>query len=68
MIVFVWLFVKAAALAFRLSWGVAKVLASLLMAIALPVLVVCLVFVGGMALMVPILVLGAAFAIVKACL
>lgn len=66
-VVFVWLLVKAIGLAFKLTWGVAKVVASILMAIALPVLVVCLVFVGGIALIVPIAVIGIAVGILKAC-
>lgn len=66
-IVFVWLLAKAAKLAFRLTWGAAKIIASILMAVALPLLVVCMVFVGGVALLVPIAVIGAAFGILKAC-
>lgn len=66
-IIFIWLLVKAIGLAFRLTWGAAKVVASILMAIALPVLVVCMVFVGGIALIVPIAVIGIAVGILKAC-
>lgn len=66
-IVFVWLLVKAVGLAFKLTWGVAKVIASILMVVALPVLVVCLIFVGGIALIVPIAVIGIAVGILKAC-
>jgi len=46
---------------------VAKIIASILMVIALPVLIICLVFVGGMALMIPIAVIGIAFGLLKAC-
>ena len=66
-IVFVWLLVKAIRLVFKLTWGITKVVASILMVIALPVLIVCLVFVGGIALMVPIAVIGIAVGILKAC-
>ena len=66
-IVFVWLLVKAVGLAFKLTWGVAKVVASILMAVALPVLIVCLVFVGGLALVVPIAIIALAFGLLKAC-
>ena len=59
-IVFVWLLVKAIRLVFKLTWGITKVVASILVVIALPVLIVCLVFVGGIALMVPIAVIGIA--------
>lgn len=66
-VLFVWLSVKAIGLAFKLTWGAAKIAASILMAIALPVLVVCLVFVGGIALIAPIAVIGIALGILKAC-
>ena len=67
LVIFIWLLVKTIGLAFRLTWGVAKVIASILMVIALPVLIICLVFVGGMALMIPIAVIGMAFGLLKAC-
>ena len=66
-IVFVWLLVKAVGLAFKLTWGAAKVVASILMVIALPALIVCLVFAGGIALMIPVAVIAAAVGILKAC-
>ena len=67
LIVFAWLMVKAIGLAFRLTWGMAKIIARILMVIALPVLIICLVFVGGLALMIPIAVIGMAFGLLKAC-
>lgn len=63
----VWLLVKAIGLAFRLTWGAAKITASILMAVALPVLVVCLVFIGGFALMIPIILLAMAVGILRVC-
>ena len=65
--IFAWLLVKAIGLAFKLTWGIAKVIASILIALALPILIICLVFVGGIALLVPIAVIGIAFGILKAC-
>lgn len=65
--VFIWLLVKAIGLAFKLTWGAAKVFASILMVVALPVLIICLVFVGGIALIVPIAVIAIAVGILKAC-
>ena len=67
LVIFMWLLVKTIGLAFRLTWGVAKVIASILMVIALPVLIICLVFVGGLALMIPIAVISLAFGLLKAC-
>lgn len=64
---FIWLLGKAIGLAFKLTWGVAKVAASILMVIALPALVVCLLFAGGIALIVPLAILGIAIGVLKAC-
>lgn len=66
-IVFAWLLVKAIGLAFKLTWGAAKLIASILMVIALPLLIICLVFVGGIALLVPVAVIGISVGILKAC-
>ena len=66
--IFIWLLVKAIGLAFRLTWGVAKVAASILIGLALPVLIICLVFVGCIVLLVPVAMIAIAALIVKACL
>ncbi|MDY4582942.1 MAG: hypothetical protein SPD81_08870 [Candidatus Faecousia sp.] len=66
-IVFVWLMVKAFGLTFKLTWGVTKLAASILMGIAVPLLIVCLLFVGGIALIVPVAVIGIAVGILKTC-
>ena len=67
LVIFIWLLVKTIGLAFRLTWGVAKIIATIMMVIALPVLIFCLVFVGGLALMIPIAVIGLAFGLLKTC-
>ena len=64
--IFIWLLVKAIGFAFKLTWGVAKIAASILIGLAFPVLIVCLVFVGGIALLVPIVMIAIAAAILKA--
>ncbi len=66
--IFLWLMFKVIGLGFKLTWGVAKVIASLLMVIAVPILFVCMVFVGGIALLLPLALVGIAFGIVKACM
>jgi len=66
--IFIWLLVKGIGLALRLTWGAAKVIASILMALALPLLIVCVVFVGGIALIAPIVVIALAVGILRACL
>lgn len=65
-VLFVWLFFKALGLAFRAAWGTAKLLASVLFAVAVPLLVVCLVFAGGIALLLPLALVGVAFGLLKA--
>lgn len=66
-ILFCWLFFKAIGLAFRAAWGTAKILASLLFTVAVPLLVVCLMFAGGVLLLVPVALVGIAFGLLKAC-
>ena len=64
-IVFCWLFFKALGLAFRAAWGTAKILASLLLAVAVPLLVICIVFAGGLMVLLPVALIGAAFGLLK---
>lgn len=66
-VLFCWLFFKAMGLAFKAAWGVAKVIASILFAIAVPMLVLCLVFAGGVLLLVPVALIAVAFTLLKAC-
>lgn len=67
-LVFIWLAGKAIGLAFKLTWGVAKIAASILIALAFPALFVCLLFLSGIALLVPIIMVIVAVGILKACL
>ena len=66
--IFIWLLVKTIGLSFKLTWGIAKIVASILIGLAFPALMVCLVFVGGIALLVPIAMIAIAAGILKACL
>ena len=65
-VLFCWLFFKALGLAFRVAWGTTKVIASLLFTVAVPLLVVCLLFVGGIAVLLPLALVGLAFGLLKA--
>ena len=65
-VLFCWLFFKALGLAFRVAWGTAKIVASLLFALAVPMLVVCLLFAGGIALLLPLALVGLGFGLLKA--
>lgn len=67
-VVFVWLLAKAIGLAFKLTWGMAKIVASILMVLALPLLIVSLLFVGGAILIVPVAMIGIAAGIMKSCI
>ena len=67
-ILFCWLFFKALGLPFRVAWGTAKIIASLLFAIAVPMLFLCLIFAGGIVLLLPLALIGIAFGLLKAAL
>jgi len=62
-----WLFFKILGLAFRMAWGTAKIAVSVLMTIGSILLVCCLLFAGGILILIPTAILGIAFGIVKAC-
>ena len=65
---FIWLLIKTLGLAFKLTWGLAKVIACVLMVAAFPVLAICLLFAGGIVLLAPVLLIAIAAVILKACL
>ena len=65
-ILFCWLFFKAMGLAFRVAWGTAKMIASVLFILAVPMLVISLLFAGGILLLVPLALVGLAFGLLKA--
>ena len=67
LVLFAWLFVKVIGLTLRMTWGIAKITVSLLIGSVLPVLFVSLIFIGGIALLVPIAMIAIAAGIVKAC-
>lgn len=67
-IAFCWLFFKALGLAFRMAWGTARIIASVLFSIAVPLLIACLIFAGGIALLLPLALVGIAFGLLKACI
>lgn len=66
-ILFCWLSVKTIGLALSITWGAAKVLATILFVIALPVLFVGLLFAGGVLLLLPLALIAGAAGILKAC-
>ena len=60
-----WLFAKAVGLLLKMTWGAARIAASVLLALALPVLVLCLLFAGGVLLLVPVAVTASALILIK---
>lgn len=63
----VWLFFKAIGLAFKITWGAAKIVATILLAIAVPVFILLAIFVGGFVLLVPVALIAGAVGLLKAC-
>ena len=62
---FIWLFIKVFSLVFKVAWSITKVLAMIFFVLALPALVVCFIFAGGILLLVPVGLLGLALALLN---
>ena len=68
LLIFVWLLIHAIRLALTLTWGIAKLCAGILMVLALPVFILCLIFAGGIVLIFPIVMVCIAAGILRHCL
>lgn len=68
LITFGWLCIKTIGLAFKVTWGLAKVVAGILLFLAFPALIGCFLVAGGIALLVPIALIGMAWAVLRACI
>ena len=66
LILFCWLFVKTIGLAFRVTWGLAKVVAVILFVLALPTLIGCFLVAGGILLLIPVALIGLAWSVLRA--
>lgn len=66
--IFVWLLVKAIGFGLKLTWGFAKIVASILITLAFPALILSLIFAGGFLLLIPLVMVAIAAGILKACL
>ena len=64
---FVWLFFKSIGLAFRVAWGLAKITAVILFTLALPAMIGAFLLASGLALLIPVALVGVAFGILNAC-
>ena len=63
----IWLFFKAIGLAFRITWGAAKIVATVLLAIAVPAFILLAIFVGGFVLLLPVALIAGAIGLLKTC-
>lgn len=64
-IFFGWLLIRGIGLAFKLTWGLAKIVAGILMVLSLPLLILFLIFAGGLILLIPIAMVAIAVGIMK---
>ena len=64
----VWLLWKIFGVLFKMTWGVTKGLFSLAIGIASVLIIACLLFAGGILILLPIAILGAVFGLMKRCL
>ena len=62
---FCWLGFKVLKLLFKVAWGTAKIIASILLVVAVPALVICLVFAGGVMLLIPLALIALAFGMLR---
>lgn len=67
-IIFIWLLVKSIGFMLKITWGIAKFIAAILMILALPALIAALIFASGVALLAPIAMIAVAAGILKLCL
>ena len=67
LLVFIWLLAGVIRLTVKVAWGAAKVVATILMVLALPVLGLGLLFAGGSVLLLPVCLIAGAFCLLKAC-
>ena len=61
----IWLFIGSVSLALKIAWGTTKITASVLLALAVPILVLCLIFASGAVLLLPVLLIAGAFTLLK---
>ena len=67
-VVFAWILIKTIGLMLKLTWGAAKIVAGILIVLAFPLLITGVLFIGGMVLILPIIMVCIAAGIAKACI
>lgn len=68
LVLFWWIFFGSIKLMFKIAWGLAKVLAVILLILALPSLIGCLLYASGVILLLPVLLIALAWGMLKTCL
>lgn len=68
LVLFCWIFFGSIKLLFKIAWGLAKVLAVILLILALPSLIGCLLYASGVILLLPVALIALAWGMLKACL
>ena len=68
LVLFCWIFFGSIKLMFKIAWGLAKVLAVILLILALPSLIGCLLYASGVILLLPVLMIALAWGMLKTCL
>lgn len=66
-VLFRWLLISAIRLIFKAAWGLAKITAIILIIATFPTLIGVLMIFGGIALLIPVALIGVAFEILKGC-
>ena len=66
-VLFVWLLFKSIGLVFRVAWSLTKLFALVLFVLSIPALVGCLLFAGGLLILIPVAMVGTAFGLLKYC-
>ena len=59
------LLIKALSLTFRITWGIAKIVATILLALAIPIFITGLILFGGFFLLIPVGLIAAAIGVIK---
>lgn len=67
LLLFGWIFFGSIRLMFKITWGLTKVLAVILLIVALPLLIGFLLYASGVILLLPIALVGIAWSILRAC-
>lgn len=67
-IIFIWLLVKSIGFMLKITWGIAKFIAAILIILALPALIAALIFASGVTLLAPIAMIAIAAGILKLCI